>query len=315
MRQVAKRGLATAVATGGMLAAAAGHAHADGEANASVKGSPGVLSGNAIQVPVNIPVNLCGNTVNVIAALNPAFGNTCVNSQDKTARSRHQQHHHRLVHHRHTSVDNGRPAPSRPLPDRPEADPSPSRPGDPGRPGSPAKPRPESPRPGGDQGKPERPHDPGKPHHPGKPGKPAKPGKPGDPAKPGNPGKPGDPAKPAKPGKPDGDRPADEGQRNPEGPGRPGEVRIGMPGEWEHAPGGPKDPRRPWPAGPQGITVPEAPGSAQGRGGERDGRPAAVPADALAETGAGELELTLPVTAGALLAGVVLYRRFRPGQR
>ncbi|MCZ9344055.1 chaplin, partial [Streptomyces sp. TRM76130] len=25
------------------------------------------------------PVNVCGNTVNVIGLLNPAFGNTCVN--------------------------------------------------------------------------------------------------------------------------------------------------------------------------------------------------------------------------------------------
>ncbi|MFB6930277.1 chaplin, partial [Streptomyces noursei] len=41
--------------------------------------SPGVLSGNLIQVPVHIPVNVCGNTVDVIGALNPAFGNRCIN--------------------------------------------------------------------------------------------------------------------------------------------------------------------------------------------------------------------------------------------
>jgi hypothetical protein len=51
----------------------------DGDAGASI-GSPGVLSGNNIQVPVHVPVNVCGNTVNVVALLNPAFGNTCVNS-------------------------------------------------------------------------------------------------------------------------------------------------------------------------------------------------------------------------------------------
>ncbi|KAI1292417.1 hypothetical protein EDD11_008778, partial [Mortierella claussenii] len=28
--------------------------------------SPGVLSGNVIQVPVHVPVNVCGNTINVI---------------------------------------------------------------------------------------------------------------------------------------------------------------------------------------------------------------------------------------------------------
>ncbi|KXN68208.1 DUF320-domain-containing protein [Conidiobolus coronatus NRRL 28638] len=40
-------------------------------------GSPGVLSGNVIQVPVHVPVNVCGNSINVIGLLNPAFGNTC----------------------------------------------------------------------------------------------------------------------------------------------------------------------------------------------------------------------------------------------
>ncbi len=38
-----------------------------------------MLSGNVIQVPVHVPVNLCGNTVDVIGVLNPAFGNHCVN--------------------------------------------------------------------------------------------------------------------------------------------------------------------------------------------------------------------------------------------
>ena len=46
-----------------------------------VKGdTPGVLSGNPIQVPIDIPINICGNTVNVIGLLNPAFGNTCTNT-------------------------------------------------------------------------------------------------------------------------------------------------------------------------------------------------------------------------------------------
>ncbi|GGU88802.1 small membrane protein [Streptomyces albospinus] len=44
------------------------------------KHSPGVLSGNVIQVPIDIPINVCGNTVDVfIALLNPAFGNVCIN--------------------------------------------------------------------------------------------------------------------------------------------------------------------------------------------------------------------------------------------
>ncbi|MFE3584075.1 chaplin [Streptomyces vinaceus] len=42
--------------------------------------SPGVLSGNLIQIPVHIPINACGNSVSVIGLLNPAFGNTCISS-------------------------------------------------------------------------------------------------------------------------------------------------------------------------------------------------------------------------------------------
>ncbi|WP_049574813.1 chaplin [Streptomyces sp. SBT349] len=47
----------------------------DSHAEAAAVGSPGVLSGNVIQIPVHVPINLCGNSVNVIGFLNPAFGN------------------------------------------------------------------------------------------------------------------------------------------------------------------------------------------------------------------------------------------------
>jgi hypothetical protein len=68
--------------TGALIAGGAGMATADAGAEAVAAHSPGVLSGNVVQVPVHIPVNACGNTVNVIALLNPAFGNTCVNVSD-----------------------------------------------------------------------------------------------------------------------------------------------------------------------------------------------------------------------------------------
>ncbi|WP_069173853.1 chaplin [Streptomyces griseus] len=70
---------AVVAGTGALLAGGAGLASADAGAGAVAAHSPGVLSGNAVQVPVHIPVNVCGNTVNVIALLNPAFGNTCAN--------------------------------------------------------------------------------------------------------------------------------------------------------------------------------------------------------------------------------------------
>lgn len=69
-----------AIAAGTLMAVGvAAPAFADSGASGVTSHSPGVLSGNSVQVPIHIPVNLCGNTVNVIGLLNPAFGNTCVN--------------------------------------------------------------------------------------------------------------------------------------------------------------------------------------------------------------------------------------------
>lgn len=46
-------------------------------AEGTVHNSPGVLSGNLLQVPVDVPVNACGNSLNVVGVLNPAGGNNC----------------------------------------------------------------------------------------------------------------------------------------------------------------------------------------------------------------------------------------------
>jgi small secreted domain DUF320 len=51
---------------------------ADAAAEGEAVASPGVLSGNLVQVPVHIPVNVCGDTIDVIGLLNPASANTCV---------------------------------------------------------------------------------------------------------------------------------------------------------------------------------------------------------------------------------------------
>ncbi|KUM81758.1 chaplin [Streptomyces sp. ISL-22] len=76
-----KKAAAVTMVAGGLLAAGAGMAsatsgaHADGQA----VNSPGVASGNVVQVPVDVPVNVSGNTVNVVGVLNPAFDNLAVN--------------------------------------------------------------------------------------------------------------------------------------------------------------------------------------------------------------------------------------------
>jgi hypothetical protein len=75
-----KKIAAIAAATGGLVLAGAGVASAHGaQAEGASWGSPGVVSGNTIQVPIDVPVNVCGNTVSVIGLLNPAFGNSCHN--------------------------------------------------------------------------------------------------------------------------------------------------------------------------------------------------------------------------------------------
>ncbi|MGW9431497.1 chaplin [Streptomyces decoyicus] len=74
-----KKIVAAAAVAGGVVLAGAGLAVADSGAQGAALNSPGVVSGNTIQVPVRVPVNACGNTVSVIGLLNPAFGAGCVN--------------------------------------------------------------------------------------------------------------------------------------------------------------------------------------------------------------------------------------------
>ncbi|MFJ4808787.1 chaplin [Streptomyces longwoodensis] len=80
MRHVTRKGLMTMAAATGVIAAAGGYAHADAGATGSSSHSPGVLSGNTVQAPVHVPVNVCGNTVDVVGALNPSVGNACANT-------------------------------------------------------------------------------------------------------------------------------------------------------------------------------------------------------------------------------------------
>ncbi|MGK5534278.1 chaplin [Streptomyces sp. URMC 129] len=70
--------LAAAGAVAGTTAGTAAASGADAQA-AAVK-SPGVLSGNNVQVPIGVPINIVGNSVNLVGILNPTFGNTGVNA-------------------------------------------------------------------------------------------------------------------------------------------------------------------------------------------------------------------------------------------
>ncbi|WP_369217707.1 chaplin [Streptomyces flavofungini] len=71
--------VATLLAVGTVLGGAS-QAIADGggddgpSAVGNAQNSPGLLSGNNIQVPVEVGIPICGNSINVVGLLNPATG-------------------------------------------------------------------------------------------------------------------------------------------------------------------------------------------------------------------------------------------------
>jgi hypothetical protein len=78
MRRVTRNGVIAVAAVSGAMAVTM-PAYASSAADGTAAGSPGLVSGNVAQLPVHVPVNVCGNTVNVVGLLNPAAGNSCAN--------------------------------------------------------------------------------------------------------------------------------------------------------------------------------------------------------------------------------------------
>ncbi|WP_405885247.1 chaplin [Streptomyces sp. NBC_01136] len=76
IRLMAAAGLASVA----LLATAGTAAAADPNPVGVAMDSPGFLSGNVIQIPVDVGLNLCGNSIDLLGLLNPAVGNTCTNS-------------------------------------------------------------------------------------------------------------------------------------------------------------------------------------------------------------------------------------------
>ncbi|MFD3475216.1 chaplin [Streptomyces sp. NPDC058695] len=71
--------IVTAALGAATVLAGAGVASADNDTDGFAVGSPGFLSGNVVQVPIDVDANICGNSVSVIGLLNPAIGNYCSN--------------------------------------------------------------------------------------------------------------------------------------------------------------------------------------------------------------------------------------------
>ncbi|MFF4475032.1 chaplin [Streptomyces sp. NPDC001599] len=88
MRRVTRNGVLAVAASGALavtMPAYAAFASDGAGAEGSAAGSPGLISGNTVQLPVHVPVDVCGNTVNVVGLLNPAAGNGCANTGETGA--------------------------------------------------------------------------------------------------------------------------------------------------------------------------------------------------------------------------------------
>jgi hypothetical protein len=81
MHYSTKRRVVLGMTTGGLLMTGLGmtSAQADTTATGGTAHSPGIGSGNTIQLPVNAPINVCGNQLDVIGILDSVTGNSCAN--------------------------------------------------------------------------------------------------------------------------------------------------------------------------------------------------------------------------------------------
>ncbi|WP_082120133.1 chaplin [Saccharothrix sp. ST-888] len=80
MRKLTYGAFGSAAAVALLLGGAASASATGASATGGAINSAGVLSGNLIQVPLDVPVNICGNTVDVIGLMNPASDNLCANA-------------------------------------------------------------------------------------------------------------------------------------------------------------------------------------------------------------------------------------------
>lgn len=133
LRQALSKGMLSAAAVTSILSLSGAHAFADSEADGHAQDSPGVVSGNAVQAPLDVPVNVCGNTADVIAGLNPAYGNECENVSDhRESRPHHKKsshegkppRHHEEQHHAKPEAER-EAKPEQHAPQRPHQEPRP----------------------------------------------------------------------------------------------------------------------------------------------------------------------------------------------
>ncbi|MFD9330577.1 chaplin family protein [Streptomyces sp. NPDC060065] len=109
--------------SGGGYGDGGSHSGGGSQAGGHASNSPGVGSGNHVQVPIDVPVNICGNSVNVGGVGNAVTGNECGNGAGGG----------------HSSTPPGG-GPEAPTPGKPWQSGRPGHPGEPGTPGTPGHP-------------------------------------------------------------------------------------------------------------------------------------------------------------------------------
>ncbi|MFF1680622.1 chaplin family protein [Streptomyces sp. NPDC058256] len=109
--------------SGGGYGDGGSHSGGGSQAGGHASNSPGVGSGNHVQVPIDVPVNICGNSVNVGGVGNAVTGNECGNGAGGG--------------HSTTPPGGG---PEAPTPGKPWQPGQPGHPGEPGTPGTPGHP-------------------------------------------------------------------------------------------------------------------------------------------------------------------------------
>ena len=93
MRQTLGKGMVAAAAATSILSLCGSPAMADAYTGGTAKDSPGVLSGNSLEVPIDAPVNACGDSVDGVAGFNPTFGNSCAGGTESHRHSEHTGRH------------------------------------------------------------------------------------------------------------------------------------------------------------------------------------------------------------------------------
>ena len=109
------------------------HSGGGSQAGGHASDSPGVGSGNHVQVPVDVPVNVCGNSVNVGGIGNAVTGNDCAERDGRRSRADAPR----------PATDPRQPTPGKPGSRGTRVSPAlraPGQPGTPGHPGHPATP-------------------------------------------------------------------------------------------------------------------------------------------------------------------------------